>query len=285
MIGNRGVFSGFRRAKKMSKKKEVERFYLEKFLTILGKTYDHIDERESPDFIIFFQEHRVGVELTEYHSDLKGLNGKSRRQIEEERRFLMENLYNKIGTIPELRGIYVSIMPKGLKLIPKSKHREFANELIQLVREMIQMNCEEIETNDRFPVLSQYAKSLRLKRINSSYCFHWDWGDASFIGLGEDEIIDAVRDKIEKSGTYKEAADELWLLVVSGGRLSQAFPPPYHLEYTLSSFNHLSALLGKSRYSKVYLYQYMFDSIHEYDGCWKWVKKQSGDKKSEIVEG
>jgi hypothetical protein len=42
----------------MSKKKENERFYLDKFLALLGKVPNEIKPGESPDFIVILQQKR-----------------------------------------------------------------------------------------------------------------------------------------------------------------------------------------------------------------------------------
>ncbi len=260
------------------RKKEVERFYLENFLTLWGKAYDRIEEREQPDFIVSFKREKIGIEVTEFHSDLIGVNGNSRRQIEEERRYLMENLYNRIKKIPELKGIFVFLIPRELKLIPKSRHKQFINELIQLVQDMIQTNREEMQLHERSSFLYQYIKIVGLRNIESSNYLHWDWGDASSVGVTENELIEALEDKIQKAGIYKqEEMNELWLLVVSGWRLSQAMPPPEHLEYKLNGFSKLNNLIKTSEYSKVYLYQHMFKSILGYDGCWKQLLLNSNE--------
>jgi len=45
--------------------------------------------------------------------------------------------------------------------------------------------------------------------------------------------------------------------------LSQVMPPPEHLEYLLRSFSKFNKKLRKSKFTKVYIYQYMFDVVYE----------------------
>jgi hypothetical protein len=261
--------------------KKVERFYLENFFKLLcGKPFE-IKERESPDFIVtFLSIKKVGVEVVEYHSSLKTANGKPRRAFEETMDRLYKDLYEEAQKYPELIGIDVFLKFKELRVLPKSEHKEFTDQVIQLTLEKIQniihiSNSLEVKPDGRkYPLLHQYLDRVRLYKTDFPSHRHWGGVDASSIGLEENELIDAIQTKIKKAKTYrkeiiKEGIGELWLLIVSGYRPSQTLPPPEHLKYKLGSFDQLDNLLKASGYDKVYLYQYMFDIIYKWPG---WIK-------------
>ena len=52
----------------------------------------------------------------------------------------------------------------------------------------------------------------------------WDWDhEAASVGLQQDELMAALEAKLRKAPAYSsKGVDDLWLLVVSGHRLSQA---------------------------------------------------------------
>jgi hypothetical protein len=253
-------------------KKVVERFYLENFLKLLGETNTQIDEGESPDFIVTLRGKRIGIEVTEFHSDLKGAGGKPRRVIEETWDLLQKNLKKAVEKHPELKGTHGFLMFKDLIVPPKSVHKKFIDEVIQLSIDMICTNSEEIRADKRkFPFFNQYLEKFRLKRINFPHHISWDWNqNASSIGLTEHEFINAIQSKMKKAHRYRrKRIEELWLLIISGYRLSQAMPPPEFLGNQLNDFYQLNDLLKTSGYNRVYLYQYMFDAIYKWPG---WIK-------------
>lgn len=254
----------------MSSRKDSELFYLRNFLELLGEAPTQIEAGESPDFVVILRGKKIGIEVTEFHSDLKGVDDKPRRAIEETWNLLQKNLKKAVEKHPKLKGTYGFLMFKDLIVPPKSVHKEFVNEIIQLSLTMICTNCEEIRPDEgKFPLLHQYLEKFRLKRINFAHHISWDWDqNASFIGLTEDELISAIQRKMNRADKYRgKGIEELWLLVISGYRLSQAMPP--FLENKLSDFDRLNDILEESGYDKVYLYQYMFDVIYEWPG---WIK-------------
>lgn len=265
---------------KREDKKRVERCYLENFLKLLGKTPDQIECGESPDFVVTLRGKRIGIEVTEYHSGLRGAGCRPRRAFEEEGDLLYQNISEEAKKYPELEGIGGSFSFKNLGVPPKSKHQEFIFQVIQLTREkaqdVIHKNSLKIEPNERFSLLKQYVKKLLL--YNTGLPFHPHWGgiDVSFIAMNEDEFIAAIQPKINKSRAYREkmikkGINKLWLLIVSGWSPSQTMPPLEHLEYKLKSFDRLNDALKTSEYNKVYLYQYMSDAIYEWP---EWKRKR-----------
>ena len=97
----------------------------------------------------------------------------------------------------------------------------------------------------------------------------WEWNHiASFIGLSESELINVAKPKIDKATDYRKShIEKLWLIIVSGVKLSQTMP--VHLADKLNSFEQLDSLLMASNYERVFLYQYQLGVIYEWP---KWIK-------------
>ncbi|MEW6687108.1 MAG: hypothetical protein AB1393_13045 [Candidatus Edwardsbacteria bacterium] len=117
-----------------------------------------------------------------------------------------------------------------------------------------------------YPLLKKYLNKFYLERVG---CYiTWGWNDASSIGLTEPEIISIVEPKIKKADKYiQKKIDELWLLIVSGHRLSQQMG--LGLSDKLNGFAQLNSKLEQSAYGKVYIYQYMHNVVYEWPG---WIK-------------
>jgi len=251
----------------MRKKKKKERFYLDKFLALLGKVPNKIESGESPDFIVILRQKRIGIESTDFHSDSKGESGRPRRAIEETWASLQKTIMEKVEKCNELKETYGLLFFKKLELPSKSKHGEFTDELIKLSLEMINSGYKEIKPGESYPMLIKYLKKFRLEKAECYITWEWNYSVSS-IGITEKELINAVKPKIKKVPTYKEKnIDELWLLIISGYRLSQAMG--MRLSDKLNTFHQLNILLSQSGYNKVYLYQFMFDVVYEWPG---WIK-------------
>lgn len=252
----------------LSRQKQNERFYLDKFFALLGKMPNEIQSGESPDFIVILQQKRIGMELTDFHSDLKRENDRSRRAIEETWMLLQKMIMEEVGKCNELKETNGFLFFKKLELPPKSKHKKFTRELIKLSLEMLNLDCKEIMPGNNYPFLNKYLKKFRLEKVGCHTTWKWNY-NVSFIGLTEIELMDTIKPKIEKTFGYKKEKElnELWLLITSGYRLSQAMG--IHLLEKLNTYDRLNNLLSQSGYKKIYLYQYMFDVIYEWPG---WVK-------------
>ena len=251
----------------MRKKKENERFYLDKFLALLGKMADEIHPEESPDFIVSIASKKIGIELTDFHSDLKGENGKPRRAVEEAWRLIQGTIMEEVNKCNKLKETFGELFFKKLELPPKSKHKIFTDELIKLSLEMIDSGYKKINPGGNYPLLNKYLEEFHLEKAGCYITWKWNY-NVSFVGITETRLINATKSKIEKVVKYKEKnVDELWLLIVSGDRLSQAMG--LNLSYKLNTFDQLNNLLRHSGYNKIFIYQYMFDVIYEWPG---WVK-------------
>ena len=189
----------------MSKKKENERFYLDKFLTLLGKVPDEIKSGESPDFIVILQQKKIGIELTNFHSNSKGEYGRPRREIEEAWVALQGTIMGEVEKCNELRETNGLLFFKKLGLPPKSKHREFTDELIKLSLEMINSGYKEIKPGANYPILNKYLKKFYLEKVGCYITWEWNY-NVSSVGITEEELINASKSKIEKASKPQSQA-------------------------------------------------------------------------------
>jgi hypothetical protein len=253
-----------------NKKKEEERFYLNKFLALMDISPLHIEDGESPDFLVKLKESQIGVEVTKYHSGIKGEKGRPRRAIEEDWAYLQKKIMAEVKQHKELENTNGLIFFKRLELPSRSEHTKFINELVQFALEMIQNNIIEAEPKANYQLLMNYVKNMFIK--NSGCYITWDWNhNVSSIGLSEAELIDAIKAKLVAN--YSESKfDELWLLIYSGDRLSQAMG--IHLLYELNNYRSLEEMLRKSCFNKIFIFRYMFDSIYKWP---EWIKIKGED--------
>ena len=251
----------------MSDKKKIERFYLNEFFKILSKTPDEVQQGEAPDFIVKLRHLTIGIEVTEFHSDLKGEKDRPRRAVEEAWAALQKVIMGKIGNYKELEDTSGTLFFKKLELPPTAEYRDFVIELVQLSLEMIESNIEEISPESNYSLLNKYLDKFHLKNVGCH--ISWEWNhNASSIGLTESQLIDTVQPKLVKAKSYKRKnIDGLWLLIVSGVRLSQTMP--VRLSSKLLSYKNLDYLLSRAIFEKVYIYQYMIGIIYEWPN---WVK-------------
>lgn len=255
-----------------SSKKCRERFYLNKFLALLGITPDDVKEGESPDFIVSFKDRKVGIEVTEYHSSSKGEKDRPRRAIEEDWRCLQKEIMAELKKNNELENTLGLIYFKKLELPNRLEHKKFIVELVQFAIEIVKAGIMEKNPGETYPLLSKYIRKLYVQKVGIYVTWEWNYNVAS-VGLTEDEFIAAIKSKLISN--YSDSQfDELLLLIVSGHRLSQAMG--IHLLYNLNNYKKLEDDLRKSFFNRVFIYQYMFDFIYEWPGWIQRVGKDSG---------
>ena len=252
----------------VSKQKDIERFYLEEFFKILGITPKSIKPFEAPDFIVNIKDKKIGVEVTEYHSNLKGEKNVPRRAVEEEWISLQKQIMGEIDNRVELKNKLGIVYFKKLELPRKSEYNIFIKELTEFSIHAVKFGLEEVKPDSNHPTLEKYLKKLIVKDVD---CYiSWDWNyNASFIGLTESDLLRVVKSKVVN---YKDSEMvNLWLLIACGHRLSQTMP--LRIDHKLKSFAQLDSVLQNSKYDNVYILQYVFGVIYEWP-AWRKIGKE-----------
>ena len=258
---------------KINQEKE-ERFYLDKFLSLIGINGAEIARGyDPPDFIVSYGDKRIAVEVTEFHSDSKGENGHPRRVIEEAWKNLSEIVTVERKSFTELNDISCYLWFDKFIIPSKKEHPAFAKELVSFVKDMlfqtpeVQIECRAFSSDKR--LLSKYLKKLSIKRVGCYITWSWNYS-GGMVGLNESEFKGVVERKLNSiGGTF----DEIWLLIVSGVEISQCMGLP-HIE-ELREFSTVNDLLKKGLHSNVFIYQYMFNRILE------WTKQNGWNVKVE----
>jgi hypothetical protein len=252
----------------MKDKKQIELLYLKKFLELLNVAPDsEIIETEAPDFLLQLGGKNIGVELTMFHSNYKNNNGLTRRAIEENWVLLKNAIMKSVDRNELLKNTSGLLFFKNL-LIPSIKESElFIEELIRLSLYMINKKIKEIFPSTEYPLLNKYLSKFYLEKVQ--VYIEWDSNhNVATIGLSEEKLIKSIEKKLVAN--YKgQNIDEVWLIIVSGHRLSQAMG--IQLINKLNNFNKFNGLLMQSKYNKVFIYQYMFSLIYSWPG---WTKSQ-----------
>ena len=253
-------------------KKEMERCFLNNFFAILDMAPDEISSGESPDFIVKLQQKKIGIELTDFHSGAKRRKGSLRRSGEDAWELVQTTIMEEVNKHNELNETSGLLFFKRMKLPSESERKKFAEELIKLAINMIKSDCKEISPGYEYPLLKGYLKKFHLEKAGCYITWEWNY-NVSSVGVTETELINTTMQKIDKISKYKEKdCDEIWLIIISGHRLSQSMGT--RLAYQLNTFNNFSDLLRKSGYHRVFVYQTMIGEIYKWPD-WERIKKIS----------
>jgi len=257
----------------MNNKKKCELFYLKKFLEFQEINPIDVFPSESPDFILGLPDKKIGIELTEYHSELNKGKGQTRRAMEENWKKLQDQIYEEIRLNEKFVGIKCEIYFKDIFLLPKKRESsDFINELKEYVIKSDGHGITSDSIPAQYKLLNNYVNKVKINKIHNNLYLKWESNlRIGSIGIIEEELLNIINPKIEKSNEYNSKnIDELWLLVVFGYRISQTIPP--RLENYVNDFNNLNYKLEHSKLNYVFLYLYMYDVVYKWPGWFKFSK-------------
>ena len=211
-------------------KKEMERNQLESFKRNWPNFPDCvIEEREEPDFLLLCEEHTIGIELTELYWEppAEGVSVQAREMMQERIVERACRLYTEQG----LPGVHVSVHFKRSFLPTKADVYRLADMIaawaVKNVPEPPVRGARFEEdydylNRDYFP---EEVTGLSIHVWPEGYDSSFSSPSASFIpNLEEKDIRRTLQLKESKVVRYREACDEVWLLVNSDfGPLSSFF--------------------------------------------------------------
>jgi len=225
------------------RQEETERFYLDKFLEVVRLKPESIERgADPPDFLVAIDEGHVAIEETDFHSDKKGVDGSSRRGIEEEWLRLQRVFVQERELYPDLDRICGFLFFRALEVPPRRKHGLFASELLGFARKELERITEKgvdfASLDPAFPLLGKYLTRLRLW---DARCYvTWEWShNADFVGLTQEELRR--------------------IIVVSGRQLSQSMGLVEAAK--LNRYQEINRALELGPYDKVYIFQHMETKI------------------------
>jgi hypothetical protein len=195
----------------------------------LSKQYGPFPEpehTESPDFLIRFQNHVVGVEFTEIYSQEK-INGTSLRQQEERKNRIVERA-KQIAIENNLPPIHVSVMFSK----PVEKHREeiVSLKLINAIVSKYPCKGQQITidsfTDEDFGLPDEISFVLTANTLGyKNHLWH-----ATEVWCAETDFTDQLQKEIDRKSkkytNYLKKCDECWLVISAlGFSRSTAFEP------------------------------------------------------------
>lgn len=253
------------------RKKDTEHLLLEEFMSVLGLAPQSVRSGEAPDFIVHIQGRTIAIELTEFHADRRGADGRPRRAIEKDWQDIQQRIRHQRTNRPPLQTVDALLHFKRLEVPRRRDHVRFVDELLGFVEDVsprvTDSRCDfsEFDT-DRFPLLSHYVRGIDLWRP-SCVLFNWSWNQsASSVGLSESELLKALRSKLEAA--RPTGVDEYWILVVASTGLQQAMGPVTVDQ--LRQYCAVCSCLGNGPADKVYIYQYYGGNVFTWEAQRGW---------------
>jgi hypothetical protein len=220
------------------KKKQRERFLLDRFLEHQGIKPTRIVPEESPDFLIDLEGRTVGIELTE----LFIRRNKSEVHPELAEKSLLKRIESNADRImSRAREIYVGARnPPVLSTIDisdqitldKKKGDKIAGLIADQIQSMSLQNSHAVkwssieEENEEHPLLG-LVNFIHTVRVPERFA-HWTVVKAGLVATLTPEYLQVeIEKKAKKINTYRKKAEEIWLLIVADlTQLSQKFSVP-----------------------------------------------------------
>lgn len=200
--------------------KESERRTLAAVLAALDVRPDQEPvEGETPDFTLLLSGRTIGIEITMYRSGATVEDGTGRRQVENEWELLKTASARFRDEHSELRDVNVGLMFTA-SVPPRRQHAEFIAEISSFVRDY----AGELSSRDlafwpasfTAPLMRTFLRTLYLRTDRFAEWYSNLAG--GYVARPDQTIADIVA---EKSGKRFHRADELWLAIQCGTRVSE----------------------------------------------------------------
>lgn len=245
--------------------KKEELFSLKEFLRLLP---DEIritnDDRERPDFEVRRVEgFKIGLEIAQYHDNNSVVGVKTRRALEGDWNHLRIKINKLCASDLEVKSIHGHVSFEISCFPRKQEFDSFVDELLHCAKTNKEILPQRITEFLDYPLLQKNLKSLRLREV--ACAVSWDsnlragWLDINIVSL-ENMINQKVED-LEKYSVEQDF-DEYWLLIVSGGAISQSIGP--QVGERLGQMNKLDKVLKESKFARAYIFQYMTGAIYQW---------------------
>ena len=253
-----------------------EQFYLNHFLSCSGIKIESnergpkIDGNYYPDFIGILGSKKIGIELTNFHSLPKDGNI-CPREIEEAEKRINDYLMGHYKNDPKflkIRGV-ISLIKEN-RLIYDWKN--VAEEIINYIHgedTLLKLN----DTRSfpcKYPYLNKYVGRLSFYKDEGGLSLL----DGGWAGLHRSELDTTLDKKLSKP--RPDDLSEFWLLIVSGGNNSEQMGIITMQTFKGEDFKYINQRLEEQPiYDKVFIYQYMYNSVFmwEKEKGWSCIQK------------
>jgi hypothetical protein len=198
------------------------------FLELLDEKHGPFPESEhadSPDFLIAYPDHVLGIECTEIYSENE-VNGIPLKQHESIKNRIVEKA-KLIAIEQELPPIHVSIFFDGT--IGKHREKNITSELLQTVKDNCPPEGQKVELGgiESSHLLSNELRRLLISNIPGPQIHHWHVVDSGWVQTNFSEQVQAKIDsKSEKLNNYLNQCDKCWLIIAAVGYGPSSFYEP-----------------------------------------------------------
>ena len=234
--------------------KIVERFQLDQFLKCIGLAPNRIDDFESPDFIIYFDNKKIGIELTSIkQSSIASIAGNHRK--------IVQNAYNKaIQANIEPIDVHVWFYDHEITNV-----QLFIKEASEYLFRLIASNIDTIKaangnttkikcTGNKYNISQVTAHWHTINGNRWLYDHRWKTEEPGFVSTSFRNIIqNEITKKNAKLLKYLTKCNSCWLLIVIDRSKRDEH---FDYEYIKSDGNYESA------FEKNYLFDLMERKVY-----------------------
>lgn len=236
------------------RKKERERRFVQTFLKISSLPAKILEECEAPDFLLEFEDRRVGLEVTEVFIEDDG--GPIKPKVAES---IVDEIVTRARRRYEERGgkpLYVSFGFSRNANMPQLNRREAAEAIADFLLALDPPVDKPVNWERRAHRLDQLPLqllSMRILAVPVATMAHWSTPRGGWVApLTASFLQPSIDEKSKKIARYQGAVHDVWLLLAIEGRApSQFFEPSPEIPTVASSFNRTYLLWLFS--GKVYL--------------------------------
>lgn len=210
---------------KQVRRKQEERFLLERFLVSSGIKAEILEDRLHPDFIIDHEGRPVGLEVTEIFTCHDGSS--SRVQAEES---IADRIVSRARQIYRARGgypVHISVSFRPYEDLLKVNRETVAEALASRIEQLNPQPWARVEWP---PLMLMNPLPDVVSRIHGLGVLSWDmalWNvprAAWVVPLTSQHVQSRVDEKVGRLAEYRKHASDVWLLLVTNrGKGSQMF--------------------------------------------------------------
>jgi hypothetical protein len=237
------------------RKKQHERFLLERFLNAASIEADIIEEREVPDFILRFKGRSVGIEVTELFisRDPRQHPLQAQESIATRIVGLAQQIYQRSDGPPA----HVSVCFAPGRDLRNLQRDRTANDLAAFVRNLDLHEWQHVDWRheDFDGALPKEISFVHALGVPSFGMAHWTVAQAGWATpLTPEALQYRINEKAQRLPNYQDAVNENWLLVVADATNPSGL---------LDTSSHFDASRLSSPFSRTFFYGYPDRAIIE----------------------
>lgn len=231
-----------------NKKKQIERYQLEKFIsneTLKFLVYD-IKESETPDFIVNIDKKLISIEHTRLiNPELQKIEAYRDKIIKKAQKLFEEKYSDKLYVLVTFKNI---ILKSG-----KVEEENYTQEVFKLIEEIYLNNKKysfRIKSKKNREKVSQTIESFSVNNIDNFS--HWQHFGAYLVDWIDMDWLQSIINKKESNiKNYSNQFYENWLLLVSD----------FGTKASANRTDLVDFSIIKTKFDKVYIHNYIADEV------------------------